>query len=90
MMARLEKVLPLAHPGLVEDVSIIDSRPWTKYHQTCLQAAQYNFAFHVFSFFFVIGRGVVDACMYLCRQEAVLFIVRVLKNESLPGFGTTL
>ncbi|KAG9064654.1 hypothetical protein KI688_002912 [Linnemannia hyalina] len=39
MMARLEKVLPLAHPGLVRDMSIIESRLWARYHQTCPQAA---------------------------------------------------
>lgn len=39
MMARLEKALPLAHPGLVRDKSVIESHPWARYHQTCPQAA---------------------------------------------------
>ncbi|KAG0064306.1 hypothetical protein BGZ89_009218 [Linnemannia elongata] len=38
MMARLEKVLPVAHPGLARDMSI-ESRPWARYHQTCPKAA---------------------------------------------------
>lgn len=39
MMAHLEKVLPLVHPGLARDMSIIESSPWARYHQTCSQAA---------------------------------------------------
>ncbi|KAK3846438.1 MAG: hypothetical protein J3R72DRAFT_240813 [Linnemannia gamsii] len=32
MMAFLEDMLPLVHPGLVRDISIIDSSPWARYH----------------------------------------------------------
>ncbi|KAG0305403.1 hypothetical protein BGZ97_001121 [Linnemannia gamsii] len=33
MIARLEGMLPLSHPGLVRDTSIIGSRPWARYQQ---------------------------------------------------------
>ncbi|KAF9092725.1 hypothetical protein BGX29_010325 [Mortierella sp. GBA35] len=33
MIARLEGMLPLAHPGPVRDITIIDSRPWAQYRQ---------------------------------------------------------
>ncbi|KAF9150509.1 hypothetical protein BG015_007694 [Linnemannia schmuckeri] len=39
MIADLERMLPLAHPGLVRDMSIVESRPWARYHQIRPQVA---------------------------------------------------
>ncbi|KAG0293219.1 hypothetical protein BGZ96_003160 [Linnemannia gamsii] len=39
MIAHLEEMLPLAHPGLVRDISIMESRPWARYHQIHPQLA---------------------------------------------------